>query len=206
MVMLTGIRHTTATTGGRAGARQFVVTLVVLSLSLVTLRGAGSQAGPVSVREEQGLYRVAASFATAHPMRLAHAVLTDYEQIPRFLTDVRTSRIIERGDGRVVVEQEAVARLLVFSKRVNLVLEVQEQPASIRFRDRSGRSFTQYEGAWTLREQDGGTLVSYELTARPAFEVPAFLLTRVFRRDADRMIEHLQAEIAARASAVAARR
>lgn len=203
---MTRIRQTTATTGGRACARQFVVPLVVLSLSLVTLRAAGAQASPVSVREEHGVYRVDASFATTHPMGLAQAVLTDYEQIPRFLPDVRTSRIVERGDGRVVVEQEAVARVLLFSKRVTLLLEVQERPESIRFRDRGGRSFTRYEGAWTLREQDGRTMVSYELTARPAFDVPAFVLARLFRRDADRMIEHLQAEIAARAGAVATRR
>ena len=57
------------------------------------------------------------------------------------MPDVRTSSVLERGDGRAVIEQEAVAHFMMFSKRVHLVLEVQEEAGSIRFRDR-----------WTQRE------------------------------------------------------
>jgi hypothetical protein len=186
--------------GGRASARQSLITAVAIALSIAAVRGAGSQPAPVTVRENGGVYQVSAAFSTSQPAAIARAVLTDYEQIPRYMPDVRTSRILERTDDRVVVEQEAVARFLLFSKRVHLVLEVEEGPAAIRFRDRGGRSFTRYEGAWTLREQDGRALITYELTAKPAFEAPEFLLTRLLRRDADRMIERLRAEITARAS------
>ena len=55
---------------------------------------------------------------------VALAVLTDYEQIPRFLPDIKTSVVRERAPGRVVVEQEAVAHMLMFSKRVRLLLEI----------------------------------------------------------------------------------
>jgi ribosome-associated toxin RatA of RatAB toxin-antitoxin module len=193
-------------TGGRASARQSLVTMVAITLSIAAVRGASSQPAPVAVRENGGVYQVSAAFSTSQPAAIARAVLTDYEQIPRYMPDVRTSRILERTDDRVVVEQEAVARMLVFSKRVHLVLEVEEGPAAIRFRDRSGRSFTRYEGTWTLREQDGRAIVTYELTAKPAFDVPEFLLLRLLKRDADRMIERLQAEIPARASQVTSAR
>ena len=56
------------------------------------------------------------------------------------------------------------------------------------------------EGIWTLSDRDGHAVVTYELLARPAFDVPEFLLTRLLKRDADRMIGRLQAEIAARAA------
>lgn len=186
--------------GGRARARQLVVSAVLTVLTIAAPRAAGSQPGTVSVREEQGVYRVSASFTTPQPAAIAHAVLTDYEQIPRFMPDVRTSRIVERAEAQTVVEQEAVARVLFFSKRVRLVLEVRDDPTTIRFRDRSGESFLRYEGVWTLRQRDGHAVIDYELTARPAFDVPEFLLTRLLRRDADRMIERLQAEIATRAA------
>jgi hypothetical protein len=66
------------------------------------------------------------------------------------------------------------------------------------------QSFVRYEGQWTLHEQDGHTLIGYELLAEPGFDAPEFMLTHLLRREVDQMIERLQAEIAARA-AVAAR-
>ena len=62
------------------------------------------------------------------------------------MPDVRSSRVVERAPAAIVVEQEAVARVFFFSKRVHLVLEVHAEPGRIRFRDRCGQSFTRYEG------------------------------------------------------------
>jgi ribosome-associated toxin RatA of RatAB toxin-antitoxin module len=128
----------------------------------------------------------------------ALAVLTDYEQIPRFLPDVRRSTVIERSAGQAVVEQEANPRFLMFSRRVHLVLEVDEEPSTIRFRDRCGKSFSQYEGSWQVREERGGASIAYRLDARPSFAVPEFVLKRLLKRDATQMIERLRGEIAAR--------
>ena len=76
------------------------------------------------------------------------AVLTDYERIPRFMPDVKTSIVRERAGARVVVEQEAVASLMMFSKRIYLLLEIEETDAALRFRDAAGRSFAHYQGEW----------------------------------------------------------
>jgi hypothetical protein len=59
--------------------------------------------------------------------------------------------------------------------------------------------FARYEGVWTIAEQDGLTHVTYALSAKPSFGVPAFLLKRLLTRDANHMIERLKAEISARA-------
>jgi carbon monoxide dehydrogenase subunit G len=186
-------------TGGRPRVRRPFVVAALLLAATAGVPAAGTEPGPISVRGDRGVYHVAATFSTAQPVAVAHAVLTDYERIPRYMPDVQRSRVLERGLDRAVIEQEAVARVLFFSKRVRLVLEVQEAPATIRFRDRSGASFVRYEGTWTLREQDGRAVIGYELLAEPGFDVPAFVLIRLLKRDAARMIERLQAEIAARA-------
>jgi ribosome-associated toxin RatA of RatAB toxin-antitoxin module len=192
-----------ATTAGRASARQSCVVAAVLAASMTCVAVAGSQTMPVSVQGEHGLYRVSATFTTPQPAAIGHAVLTDYEEIPRFLPDVRSSHVIERDGARTVVAQEAVAKVLLFSKRVRLVLEVREGPALIAFRDRSGESFIRYEGQWTLRDEGGRAVIRYELTAQPRFDVPDFLLARLLKRDAERMIERIKAEIAARAARAA---
>jgi hypothetical protein len=177
--------------------------MLVALVALAPVSGAtaaGASASPVTVRETQGAFQVTATFTTPEPIAVARQVLTDYDGIPRFMPDVRSSRVVERSATGVIVEQEAVARVLFFSKQISLRLDIQEDAGAIRFRDRSGRSFTRYEGRWLLREQDGHAVVTYELTAQPAFDVPGWVLTRLLKRDAERLIERLQAEIRARAA------
>jgi hypothetical protein len=78
------------------------------------------------------------------------------------------------------------------------VLDVRQRGNTIRFRDGCGKSFARYEGAWTVVERDGRSHVTYELTAKPSFDVPEFLLKRLLKRDADQMISRLKVEIDAR--------
>ena len=174
---------------------------VTAAVILLAAAGAAAAAPPdpqVTVREDGGVYTVAASFAVAEPASTVLAVLTDYEQIPRFMPDIRRSSVLERSEGMTVVEQEAVARLMMFSKRIHLILEIQNAPGVIRFRDRCGKSFARYEGGWTIAERDGQAVVRYDLTATPSFDVPEFLLKRLLKRDALQMIERLQTEMTAR--------
>jgi ribosome-associated toxin RatA of RatAB toxin-antitoxin module len=152
------------------------------------------------VREERGVYVVAAEFTATAPAAIALETLTDYENIPRFMPAVRSSRVVERGDGYTIVEQEATATFMRFSKRIHLALDVREQPGRVQFTDRSGKSFTRYEGTWSLTEREGRTTIGYHLTAQPSFDMPAFLMKRLLKRDAVQMIARLQAEIAARAA------
>jgi carbon monoxide dehydrogenase subunit G len=189
--------------GGRKGARRFLVTAlaVVAALSILPVAAAADDqaADPdVTVREEHGIYSVTARFHVPQPPSVALTVLTDYEHIPRFMSDITASKVIERSAGRAVVEQEGLSRFMMFSKRVHLVLDISESADSVRFRDRCGRSFAAYEGTWTVAARDGGTDVVYELTADPSFCVPESLLKRLLRRDSSRMIESLRQEMAAR--------
>jgi len=181
--------------------------VVFAALSFVVLASAGvggvddSLLPPkVTVTEDQGVYSVSARFLVERSPAIALAVLTDYEQIPRFMPGVETSIVLERGVGRAVVEQHAVSRLMMFRKHVHLVLEIIEGTDALEFRDRSGASFTRYEGRWRLCAENGSTEISYELTAQPGFDVPEFVLKRLLIRDSARMIDGLRREILARAS------
>ena len=190
------------TTGGRPGARRCLAWTAALVLGIGSLAGAGQATDPApAVREERGVYVVSADFSVPGPAAVALTVLTDYENIPRFMPAVKTSTVTERGDDYAVVEQEAVATFMLFSKRIHLVLDVQEHAGTIRFNDRCGKSFERYEGTWTVSDTDGRTTIGYRLTAKPAFDVPAFLLKRLLKRDALQMIGQLQTEIASRAAA-----
>jgi len=194
------LRTSDGTAGGRISARRLVVAaLLIAGAVTIPVAAASPDGSSVTVNEARGVYTVAATFAIPQTMSFAMGALTDYDDIPRFMPEVRSSTVLERQDGLVVVEQEAVASFLMFSKRIHLVLDVREGQNTIRFRDRSGHSFVRYEGSWTIAEHEGRTHIRYELSAQPSFDVPDFLLKRLLKRDATRMIARLKAEIDARA-------
>ena len=86
-------------------------------------------------------------------------------------------------------------------KACALVLRVNECDGTIRFRDECGKSFARYEGLCKVTVQNGRTAIEYQLDAKPKFDVPALVLTRLMKRDAVQMIERLQAETTRRAAA-----
>ena len=177
--------------------RRALLTMVA-ALAATVVFASATEAPRIDVVETAGRYRVTASFIVAAPQAAVAAVLTDYERIPEFMPDVKSSQVLSRSGDGLVVEQEATARFMMFTKKVHLLLEVSEDGGSIRFRDRCGKSFTTYEGAWHLNSTGGHTTVVYELTAQPTFDVPAFVLKRLFKRDAGLLIARLKAEIGAR--------
>lgn len=158
---------------------------------------------PVTVTRADGVYVVTAQFEVSQPAAEVIAVLTDYDGIPRFLPDIRRSVVRGRDGSRTTVEQEAVSSVMMFSRRVHLLLEIDESSDALVFRDTSGRSFERYEGAWRVSPSGEATLVRYELRAKPAFSVPEFVLMRLFRRDSRETITRIIAEIARRARPVA---
>ena len=177
-----------------------------LCAAMIAMTGSVSLAAPdgdpeVVVRESGGVYSVAATFSVTEASGIAIAVLTDFERIPTFMPDMKTSIVLEQNDASTLVEQEAMARFMMFSKRVHLVLRVNERDGTIRFRDECGKSFARYDGLWKVTAKDGGAAIEYQLSAKPKFDVPAFVLTRLMKRDAIQMIGRLHAETTRRAAA-----
>ena len=180
-----------------ASTRLGLLLLVVFSVGLAA---AASDDADVTVRRSgDGHYAITATFRVPEPAAVVRDVLTDYAGIPRFMPDVRTSVVRSRGDGQIRVEQEAVSKYLMFSKRVHLLLAIEEGSDRITFRDECGRSFTRYEGVWRITPGGATTLVAYELIASPAFDVPDLLVSRVLTRDAREMVKRLREEFATRA-------
>jgi carbon monoxide dehydrogenase subunit G len=183
--------------------RRFVLVMVVLA-GLMQAGAAADERSTsefdIAVREQRGVYSVTARFQVSQPPDVVRAVLTDYEAIPEFLPHVKSSVVLEREPGRAVVRQEASSRFMLFSKRVHLVLEIDEESHHLGFQDRSKQSFARYEGSWCFNPADAGTEILYQLVADPAFDVPGFILKRLLQRDSEETIRHLREEIATRAA------
>ena len=116
---------------------RLLATGVVVAAATLAASAATQDEPRISVRETSGTYLVEARFSVAAPAAVVREVLTDYGNIPRFMPGVRTSEVVARDEGYARVEQEAISKFMMFSKRVHLVLDVDERANVIRFRDRS---------------------------------------------------------------------
>jgi hypothetical protein len=67
------------------GGRRLAAAATLFVLMQVSGAVAEQSPGSLTVREEKGVYTVSARFLVDQPPSVALTVLTDYEQIPRFM-------------------------------------------------------------------------------------------------------------------------
>jgi hypothetical protein len=73
--------------------------------------GVRAEPHPFSVRRVEGEYLVEGSLTVAVPPLVAWEVLTDYDDMSRFVVDMLESRVLEDAGGRLRVLQRGVTRL-----------------------------------------------------------------------------------------------
>lgn len=160
-------------------------TAAALGLSIATLVAADGGVAPTRehaappavtvVSHKGGAYQIEGSFRVEAPPPVAWAVLTDYDNLPSFVSSMKSSAAFRDRTGRLLVTQEAVGRAGPFSRTLNVVLHVTEAgPARLEFLDVCGESFHSYAGAWTIAAEGTGVRVTYTLEARPRSSPPFF--------------------------------
>jgi len=179
--------------------------VIVLGLAFLVATGAASaepvgKPGGVSVtltesgggtRFLEGRFRVNASLDRARD------VLSDYENLPKFVSSMRSSRVLRREGRMTLVEQIMTGRAGPFRKKIIVNLEIYESPTSISFRDVLGHSFRYYEGSWGLLDYGDEVEVIYELRVQPAFSAPRFMADGAFRRSVADLLSQVRDQIAA---------
>ena len=163
-------------------------------------------AGPARVsvgRGENGAYKITGGFEARAPASVAWSVLTDYEGLGKFVSSIRSSRVLKRTAHGAVLEQTGAARFLFVSRQVTLTLAVEETPQSrLDFKDADGRQFDRYEGSWTIAPSSAGCRVDYELTALPGPTLgPRFAVKSALKSGARGQLDGVRAEIERRAAA-----
>lgn len=177
-------------------------TLVLLVLFAFGTPGVAAEPG-ISVRVQQtpeGAFVVDGVFEVGSTSEAVWQVLTDYEGIGRFVSSVSRSAVRTRRSGRVLLEQEGIGRAWVFSTRLHVLLDVQEEDRhTISFRDVCGESFKAYEGRWQISAVPAGTRVAYALRAVPAGRQPGFIARKVIRKNVESLLADVKREVVARA-------
>jgi carbon monoxide dehydrogenase subunit G len=173
--------------------RGAAILLVLLGVAAPSFSHDGAWA---VVAQTSGTYRVEGGFEVEASSAAVWAVLTDYDRIDEFVSSLRESRVVERGLGEVLVDQEALAGFLVFGREVRVRLRVKELPRErIVFEDTLRRDFAAYAGSWRIAQEGEKVRVDYELAVRPAFRVPGFLTRRALQRTTRELLDDVRREI-----------
>jgi hypothetical protein len=147
-------------------------------------------------RRDDGLFAIDGRFVVPASTGTAWAVLTDYDRIPAFVSSMKASRVAEsRPDGTLIVEQTAVGRMFMVSKRLRVKLEVRRDDDLLSFNDFGRADFWIYSGSWSVLPGPDGSEVRYRLLAQPDFPAPGFLLGGAMRRGARDLLEEVRAEM-----------
>lgn len=98
---------------------------------------------------------------------LAWSVLTDYENLQRFVPGMQSSRVVSGREEPLLLEQRGEAGLLFFKVSTTTVSRIVETPQrEIRF-DLVRGNLRRMQGVWTLAPHDHATTVGYRAELIP---------------------------------------
>jgi hypothetical protein len=164
---------------------------------LVPLRCFGNSDAPVfaTLAETGDTYNISAEFTSPVDQQIAWNVLTDYDDMSKFIASIHGHIRSEKGDD-LLVHQVATGGFFIFSVSVEALLKIHEEPmTSIHFTDISGKDFKSYSGVWTMRVVPGAVNVTYQLEAERNKHTPGFVNGEVLRSSTGNLLKQVRTEM-----------
>ena len=97
-----------------------------------------------------------------------YAIITDYENYPEFLSEVKQCRVVGEENGQKVVEYD-VYMIKNFSYRLAMTEEVNKK---VSWSFESGDIFKSLQGYWELEDEAGKCRATYSVEAKFNLFVP----------------------------------
>lgn len=130
------------------------------------------------------------------------AVMTDFDHMARFISNLRSSKVVSQKDNAVVVAQTGRASAGLLSFDFESVREMELKPfTQIRSRQLSG-SMASFDGTTVLRQEGELTRIESRVRAVPGTWVPPFIGKRFIESETREQFSELLAEIARRQGVV----
>ncbi len=177
--------------------------LTLIPMALITVQAGAIHAAEdlaVDVERTGALFSVRARATMEAPAPLAWEVLTDYDNLARFIPGLSRSRVLLREANRAVIEQRGEARFLIFSYPIEVRYEVQESPlAWVASRSVAG-NLRRMSGRYDLQHRDGHVVLRYAGQLEPDFDLPPFVGALAVRSMVEEQFTAMVAEIERRAA------
>ena len=144
----------------------------------------------VEVENYHGFQAVRANFKVDASSTTAYNVLTDYDNLPKFVSSMEYSHVLQLTENEALVEQEAIVKAFIFKKRIHVTLAVIEDRdlGFISFHDVAARDFVSYNGYWQVipSKSGKGSTICYEVTSEAKFKAPVPL--SVVKKNIERLL------------------
>lgn len=152
-------------------------------------------------RLPMGKRRLAVQLRLAVDPQWLWAVLTDYDNLHRFIPNLASSRQIWRRTNRVAVEQVGTQQFcgLRFSARVTLELEEERAAGRLSFRMLDG-DFRCFQGTWVVGADATSGWLVYDLTVQGKPGMPIGLIEQRLQEDLANNVRGVQQEAQRRAA------
>lgn len=154
----------------------------------------------VEVSRSGRSFNVRAAASLNSPVSVAWAVLTDYDNLPRFIPGLTRSVAGLRAGNRVRVEQSGEARFFLFAYPIEVQLDVVETPRQSIRSVGVGGNLKRLQGLYELEQNAGYVRLSYRGELEPDFALPRLIGTLAVRTMVDEQFGAMVAEIERRAA------
>ena len=134
---------------------------------------------------------------------VAFAVLTDYDQMPRYVSSLKQSRMARTGPNTLEVEQVAQTKLLFWNFTVRSLRSVQLVPNKEVHSQLIKGDFTRYEFTTRVQEKDGATVITHHGEYVPKSWLPPAIGPAIIQELTKKQYEEMIGEMLRRKSAQA---
>jgi ribosome-associated toxin RatA of RatAB toxin-antitoxin module len=149
----------------------------------------------VRIERKHGVFQVHAESAVAVDAATAWQVLTDYNELARFVPDMRSSRIVSAPGRPLLLEQHGEAGFLIFNLDIQVVLQIDETPPDrLAFRAVSG-NMKRMQGEWRIQRDARTIRLAYQAEIEPDFWVPPLIGSGVLKRNVERQVSGVVQEM-----------
>ncbi len=174
---------------------------ILLAVVAGTVSGANPEPITVEARREGDAVIVEAHALLHADLEIAWEVLTDYDRYAEFIPDLKSSRVVARSGGTVIVEQKGQVGFFLFRFPMEVTLSVTEDPRSgITSRAIAG-TFREMTGSYTLMRDGDELRFTYSGRIVPDFLLPPLIGTAAVRAAVKKQFGALVKQMQARGAA-----
>ncbi len=186
---------------GQFGSRSVLALLGALTIAAAPARGADTRDIEVQVAVDGEIVRVESSFVVNASPQEVWAVMTDFENMERFVSNLKSSTVVARNGDVVTVRQSGEASFALLKFTFESIRELRLTPHTrIQSRMISG-NMRRYEGVTDLSAEGSGTRVRLRSEAVPDKWIPPLLGPRFIAHETREQLSEFRAEILRRKSA-----
>ncbi len=178
--------------------------LLLLLLSGLLSAGIAASAEPeIRIERNQDAIRINASLRVDAHHHIAWQVLTDYNNLARFVPGMQTSQIVSGPGEPLLLKQTGQSGFLLFMLPIEVLVRITETPLEVIRFEAVGGSFKNKQGEWRIEGQNDATLLIYRASIVPGFWVPPLIGPAVMGQDVRSKLMGLAREMQRRAATVA---